>query len=78
MNLRELKGTALGSCSFCDRFAACDVFARSDGAELLVCGRETCQDRLAHLNGTVHKHRERSLMDMRQAQGRDPHTSTEL
>jgi ribosome-binding protein aMBF1 (putative translation factor) len=78
MNLRELKGTAVGSCTFCSTVAACDVFVRSDGAELLVCGEDHCRQRLARHNGTVHNDRARSLTEARRAQGRNPLKSTEL
>lgn len=78
MNLRAVKGRAVGSCSFCDAFASCDVFVRSDGAEVLVCGAEACRDRLARVNGTVHADAEASLTDARRAQGRRPDVSTEL
>jgi len=78
VNLREVKGRAVGSCSLCDAFAACDVFVRSDGAEVLVCGDDECRDRLARLNGTVHRDADASLTEARRAQGRREDVSTEL
>jgi hypothetical protein len=78
MNLRKAKGTAVGECSFCGGFRSCDVYVRTDGAEVLVCGDDGCRDALARVNGTVHEDAAASLTEWRRAQGRDVGASTEL
>jgi len=77
VNLRRVKGKALAECTLCGSFAACRVYVRPDGVEVLVCGSDGCQRRLGRMNGTVHEEADRSLTEYRRAQGRDPRVSTE-
>lgn len=77
MNLRRVKGKAVGECTFCGSFAGCQVFIDRHGREYLVCGSDACQERLTRQNGTVHRDADLSLRQARRAQGRDEFASTE-
>lgn len=74
MNLHRVRGKAVTTCSVCDSFAACTVFVRSDGRELLACG--DCRERIERSHSVVSE--QKRLTDTRERQGRDPGVSTEL